>query len=500
WMIESFQKPGHMGIIESQTMEMTVEPPAGAMPVALATVERKPFASSVTYTGSAVAYNDIPIYPRTEGWITALSVYPGDRVKKGQVLAQLNTDEQSARLSEAQYQQAEAQESIRSSKANLDYWRNKIERARALVKEEVITREEFEEEQSQYEAAESAYAQTLSRLNATSANTRIQSIIRGYTTVKAPMSGVITERSVPPGTLASPGMQILKLAQLQPLRIQANIAESDAGRIKVGMPVRIVNPRDKKAKPIESRVSAVFPVASLQTRTSVVEAVIPNEDERLVPGDYVVVEVEMGQKETALVIPNEALIAKDTQTAVWVVEEGKAFLKYVTTGESNGKETEVIDGLKEGEQVVTQGYQDLQNGVAVIAGDYGPQGLKSLPKTTASNRLSSENGYSLKRSIEHQVVLIALTPKPPKAGDNELTVEVSSAHGEISRSLDLEVKTVMPAMPSMINPEPSVKKMEAGKFRVKVKFIMPGLWQMNLTLKDGGKVVGQLQVDVKVPE
>ena len=126
--------------------------------------------------------------------------------------------------------------------------------------------------------------------------------------------------------------------------------------------------------------------------------------------------------------------------------------------------------------------------------------MKSLPKTIASNRLSPENGYSLKRSIEHQVVQLALVSKPPKVGDNELTVEVSSAHGGTSDNLSLEVKTVMPAMPSMINPEPSVKKLETGQFRVKVKFIMPGLWQMNLILKDGGKIVGRLQVDVKVPE
>ena len=251
---------------------------------------------------------------------------------------------------------------------------------------------------------------------------------------------------------------------------------------------------------MNSTVSAIFPVASLQSRTAIVEALIPNNEERWIPGDYVVVEIETGQKETALAVPNEALIAKDTQTAVWVVKEGKAFLKYVTTGESNGSDTEIINGLKEGEQVVTQGHQDLQTGVAVIAGDYDSQGLKSLPKSTASNRLTPENGYSLKRSLEHQVLQIALTPKPPKVGDNELTVEVSSTHGSVSNNLVLEIKTVMVAMPSMLNPAPSIKKLEAGKYRTKITFTMPGLWQMSLTLKDGRKVVGLLKVDVKVPE
>jgi multidrug efflux pump subunit AcrA (membrane-fusion protein) len=128
-----------MGIIESQTMDMTVHPPAGSMPVAIETLKRGHFATSVTYSATAVAYNDITIYPRIEGWIVYLTAYPGDRVNKGQLLAQLDSTELNARLQEARYSQIKATQAIQTAKANLKYWQNKIERSRVLLKEEVIT-------------------------------------------------------------------------------------------------------------------------------------------------------------------------------------------------------------------------------------------------------------------------------------------------------------------------------------------------------------------------
>ena len=141
WAANAFQKPGHMGVLESQTMKMAVQPPEGAMPVVTETIHPEVFDSAVTYTGSAVAYNDVPIYPRTEGWITALPVYPGDKVKKGQVLAQLDTRELNARFQESQSLQAKARQGVQSARANRDYWQNKIERSRVLVNPKHVTLE-----------------------------------------------------------------------------------------------------------------------------------------------------------------------------------------------------------------------------------------------------------------------------------------------------------------------------------------------------------------------
>lgn len=541
WWIKTFQQPGHMGIIESQTMETMVEPPGGAMPVAVEQVESSPFVSAVTYTGTAVAYNDIPVFPRVEGWVVNMAVYPGDMVRQGQLLAQLDTRELSSRVREAEFsrssaaqgyqaairgtQQAQAQvqraqQAIQASRANLEYWQNEIRRAKTLVGEEVITVEEFQREQSQFEAAESQYNQALSELRAAqraaegaafqaasqrdasqqaAAAAQTQRIIKSYAAVTAPKSGMVAERLLPPGTLVKPDTQILRLVQLQPLRIQANVAESDFNHIRVGDPVRIWDRRESNT-PIDAKVSAIFPAASLQTRTAIVEAVIPNEREQFVPGDYVIMAINTGMPHMALTVPNKAIRTIDQQKALWVVQDGKARLRYVTTGGMDGRRREIMRGLKAGDVVITEGYVDLRDGAAVVTAEYGKEGLKTMPKALASNRLSPENGYRIRQSVEHQTVLIELSTKPPKVGENELTITIASAHGAVPSNLALDITTVMPAMPSMANPKPQIRKLAADRFQVKAMFGMPGLWEMNLTLKEGGREVGKLRFDTKVPD
>ena len=103
-IVQMFKKPGQMSVTESQAMDMsTMVPPKGAVPVAIAKVERQTIDGSVTYTGTVQAFTDEDIYPRVTGRITAMPVYAGDRVRKGQLLVQLdpNNSEYSAKKEEA---------------------------------------------------------------------------------------------------------------------------------------------------------------------------------------------------------------------------------------------------------------------------------------------------------------------------------------------------------------------------------------------------------------
>jgi multidrug efflux pump subunit AcrA (membrane-fusion protein) len=541
WAVDALKRPGHMGILESSTMEMTVETPQGVMPVATEQVISMPFAAAVTYTGTAVAYNDVPVFPRVEGWITRMPVYPGDRVTQGQLLAQLDTRELSSRLSEAELgrqaaergysaavsntQQAQAQvqraqQAIQAARANLQFRQAQVQRSRTLVAEDVITREEAQQDESEFETAQSQYNQALSELRAAqrgaeatgfqaqsqratteqaATTAQTQRIIRSYTHITAPKSGMIAERLVSPGTLVRPDMQILRLVQIHPIRIQVNVAESDLARIKVGDPVRIWDRRESNVQ-VAGRVSALFPAANLQTRTAIVEAVIPNSNERFIPGDYVVMAIETGERRNVLSVSNQALVTVDQQKAVWTVQDGKAHLRFVTTGLTDGSRTEIVRGLQAGDVVITQGQTDLQEGVTVASAQYGPQGLVAMPKATLTNRLAPENGYRIRQSVGHNVVAIELTSKPPKVGENELVITVSSPHGGVPDNLGVEMQAIMPAMPTMAVPKPRVQKLGADRFRVTTMFSMPGLWQMELMLKEGNRALGSFKFDTQVPE
>ena len=544
WLVNTFQKPGHMGVIESQAMDMTVHPPEGAMPVATEVIQPRPFVASVTYTGSAAAYNDIPIYPRVEGRIISMRVYPGDRVQAGQLLAQLDSQELTSRVNEAQASQAaatqqyyaslrqqgqasaqmqRAQQAIAAAKATLTFRQAQVQRSRTLVKEEVITREEAQQDEADYTTAQSQYQQAVAELRAAqqgaSASTfqsqaqhnqnrqaaalvQTQRIIRGYTSLTAPANGVITQRLVAPGTLVSPGMQILQLSQIHPIRIQANVAENDLRRIGIGNRVTIWDQKNQSGKTVSGKISAIFPRADLQTRTAIVEAVIDNADERFIPGDFVTMAIQIGTATPVLTVANSALVDQGGQQAVWLMQEGKAHLQFVTTGDTDGARTAIISGLKAGDTVITQGHQTLQEGVLVAQAAYGPQGLKALPKAVSASRLNPDNQYRIRQSVGMYLALVTLKAPPPRIGKNTLSVALSSMPGMTMplQNLSVEMAMTMPSMPSMGVPKPGLQKTGDGRYIADIMLGMPGLYEIQVTVRKGGKILGAFPVEIEVPQ
>lgn len=516
WLVRTFQKPGHMGVLESQTMDMSVQPPAGAMPVSIETIEPRPFANAVTYTGTAVAYNDITVFPRVEGWLTSVPVYPGDHVQAGQIVAQLDTRELASRSAEAQanqaatlFQKEKARQAIASANATLAFRQAQIQRSRSLVAEDVITQEEAQKDESDFTTAQAEYRQAQAELKAAqqaaSAATfqaGTQRIIQGYSRITAPQKGVVTQRMASPGMLVSPGAPIMQIAQIQPIRIQASVAESDLGDIQPGISVTIWQRKNKGSQPIQAKVSAIFPKADLQTRTAIVEAILPNSDEAFIPGEFVTVSINTSKQKQALTVSNRSIIEQDGQEAVWLMVDGKAHLQFVTTGGSDGERTAIIDGLKAGDTVITRGMDNLTEGVLVAKADYDSQGLKTLPKTANSNRLALQNQYRLKRIVGMYITTIQLQDKAPKIGQNTVSLAVSSGPGMTmpTNNINIEATSLMPSMASMAVPKPEVQKVDDGRFSLKTMFGMPGLWRLTITVKDGNQTLDTFPVDIEVPE
>ena len=200
----------------------------------------------------------------------------------------------------------------------------------------------------------------------------------GYTEIRSLLDGVVTQRLISPGTLVNPGQAILKVAQIDPIRVQANVAESDLNRMRVGSLVT-VRDRDKQAKAVTARLTSVAPSVDPQSRTGLVEAIISNPNRRFLPGEYVVMEIATGQSRTPLSVPASAVQQRATVATgekpasyVWVAEaaqSGQLTVRPVTvqTGVSDGTQIEIRSGLKPGQRVVTMGYQNLSEGDVVTA-------------------------------------------------------------------------------------------------------------------------------------
>jgi RND family efflux transporter MFP subunit len=157
-------------------------------------------------------------------------------------------------------------------------------------------------------------------------------VIKSYTEIRSLVDGVVTQRLISPGVLVNPGQAILKVSQIHPIRLQANVAESDLENIRIGNRVRVRNMKDPKDV-VEARVTSIFPAVDPTARTAIVEALYPNRENRFLPGEYLTMDITTGEQKDALVVPSSAIVwepkassavlATSETPAVWVITAGQ---------------------------------------------------------------------------------------------------------------------------------------------------------------------------------
>ncbi|MDQ2687155.1 MAG: efflux RND transporter periplasmic adaptor subunit [Armatimonadota bacterium] len=537
WIVRRLHRPGQLDVISAQAMDMSaMRPPTGAAPVALASVRQGALADTVTYTGSVQAFNEQEIAPRIAGTLVALSVYPGDPVRAGQVVARLDTAELGAKAAEAAAQSQEAQQAARvaglnhqlhhqaalaqanaqlqaaqqaipdaqaqaqaaqdavtdaqagvtSAQANTDYWQTEIVREKQLADAGAVSRQEYQSELSQAKAAQAAQAQARSKVRqaqamaasgqakiaqarheaaaaqagrrmaqadivvaegqarqaaagarAAEAASHEAAVVKGYARIVAPFNGVVTARPVAPGTLVQPGTVILKIAEIDRVRLQANVAVADLAGIRVGTLIQATL-LGGDAHSLTAHVTAVFPSASAQTRTAVVEAIVPNPGGRLRPGQFVTMRIAKNGVSDSLLVPASAIVTQNGEAAIWLARGAgaasaptqyrceKCHMTYsaadarknhlvdpmdggrllpvhpkasaagarptahrvpVQIGASDGNWTEVAGDLASGARVVTHGQAGLTEGASIVATAWGPDGPQTLPKAMHGTKL-----------------------------------------------------------------------------------------------------------------
>jgi multidrug efflux pump subunit AcrA (membrane-fusion protein) len=398
-------------------MSARVTGSASAFPVTLATVERGPVQGGVVYTGSVAAYTEEDVYPRVMGRILEMPVYPGDQVKAGQVVARLDDLELTSRVREAEAAVVSVQASRTQADAELVATRHNITqmekevaiaeaeagylasvaaRDERLVSRGAVSQQEAESSRAtaaaaqarvaaaraRVEQAKALEASTRRKLEAADAmvaqgeaQARTAQVVRDYVHIRATTSGYVVKRLVAPGVLVQPGMPILKIAQVDKVRLQANVGEKDLPGIRVGSPVTVMT-GGNGAEPLIARVTSVFPFVDPGSRTAVVEAVVENGNRRLLPGQYVQMQFVTGEKRDALSVPREALVRMGTAASVWVASADKAERREVATGFESGERVEIVAGLDAGERVVRRGHEGLYAGARVAeassAGTTGP--------------------------------------------------------------------------------------------------------------------------------
>lgn len=320
-------------------------------PVELGTVTRGSIARTATVSGTVEPIRTIGVNSQLSGALLAVLVQEGDRVRAGVPLARLDDREVNAQLAaaEASYQVAEAA----------------YQRAEQLRERKVITVPEYERDRTAYAAAKSQLDQLRARA--------------GYATVRAPITGVITEKHVEAGDVVSNNFRLFTLADVSSLVVRAGVSELDVVELKPGDPVTL----QLDALPgrnLTGHIRRIFPSGDPTTRLVPVEVVIDPASATLVrPGFLARIEFALSTHDDVLLIPASALVGAQGNESVFSVQEGKAVRRTVETGLDSRGMVEVRNGLKEGEQIVVVGGNTLRDGMTVRAIGAGGAGPDAAP-------------------------------------------------------------------------------------------------------------------------
>jgi len=276
------------------------------------------------------------------------------------------------------------------------YWQNEIRREKSLLDQGAVSVQEYQDESAQYAAAQGAYAAagnkvgalreqlTASRTKASDAvasvsqmqaqaaaaqalarraqaNAATDATLAGYTTITSPNDAVVVKRLVDPGVYVQAGTAIARLAVVDRLRVQANVAQQDLAHVAVGAPVDATL-RDGTV--MHGRVSSIAPVADPATHTASVEAVVNNVRSGLVPGGFVQVVIH-GRSRRApagIEVPSSALAGSGDNAAVWTGVNGTAHRVAVRVIADDGTNATVTGDLDRRARVVVDGAATLAEG------------------------------------------------------------------------------------------------------------------------------------------
>lgn len=339
----------------SKQEKKTAEEVFGGTPVKVTKITRQKISERVSYTGTIEAWQKIDIIPEMGGKIARIYVNEGDRVSRGQLLAELETE--SLRL---QLQQAEA--GLAVAQANhLDAQKNK-ERMERLLKENAVSSQQQERVQLGYDAAQAQLQQAQAGVN-------LGRHALDVSMMRAPFSGVIASKNADVGAVINPMMGsfspasgVLTLVDFSRVKISLSVSQNDIPRVRKGQEAHL-RTTSFPGRDFLGKVSVVNLTADSATKKFSVEVIIDNPDLALRPGTFGEASLEVSTHENALVCPQRAIIE---DKYVFLRQGEKALKREVAIGLQNSDLVEILSGLQEGDEVIFEGNYGLEDGAEIL--------------------------------------------------------------------------------------------------------------------------------------
>jgi RND family efflux transporter MFP subunit len=378
---------------EDAAMALAKEEKSDLPQVTVARVKRAPADSEVTLPGSMSALLEASIYARASGYVKKRYVDIGDRVKEGQLMAEIEAPELDQQVAQARAALAQTQQQLGQGKASLiqaqsqrDLAKLTSDRYTKLVSRGAVAQQDADTQVANFKTADALVAAQEANVRASEDNVRQAQAnldrvlaLQEFKSVRAPFTGIITARNIEAGSLiaangggqgaSASGSEMYRVAQIGTVRILENVPQANVPGITTGMPTEVmVNefPGRKFAGKVARTSNALDP----NSRTMMVEVHVPNPDGKLLPGMYCDVRFHSHRDTPPYLVPGDAIIAGSAGPRIAVISDDtadskKVHLVPVTIGRDYGLQSEITSGLSGSEFIVLNPGDDVQEGAIV---------------------------------------------------------------------------------------------------------------------------------------
>jgi len=319
-----------------------------------------------------VADQQTLVYARASGYVSRWLVDIGDRVKKGQLLVQLDTPELDKQLTQAKASLSQTMAALAQAQANRDYAYITSKREAQLFAKSLISAQENDQALTQARVWDANVNAAKATVAAQRANVGQLEQLVSFGKVYAPYDGTITRRLVDVGTLVNAGAgttaaALFEIASTDPMQAYVDVPQVYAPSVRVGAEGKVAV-RNFRGRVFTGRITRTAGALDPASRTLRTEVDLPNPKGELLAGMYVDVSLDVAVTHQVIRVPSSAIIADARGVHVAVVDgSGKVKLVAVTTGLDNGNTIELVTGLSGGEQVISAPPSDVADGMQVQA-------------------------------------------------------------------------------------------------------------------------------------
>ena len=321
---------------------------------------------TLSLPATTAAFEAASIFARTSGYIQKRYVDIGDRVRAGDLLAEIIAPELDHQIAQAQATLAQNQAALQQAQANRELAQATNTRSSQLVTEGWVTRQQGDNDRLSLKGQQAAEGVAQANIAAQEAQIKILGQEKLYQRVVAPFDGVITQRNIDNGSLVQSGTTFMfTLMHSDVIRAQLYVPQDGASGVVPGI-TAVIHVPEIPGRTFPGKVTRIASALQPSSRTLLTEVDVPNLDGALAPGIFCIVELMVPRKTPSMIISADAVVFDENGQHVDVVENGVVRVQKITIVRDFGKEVEVREGVKPGDQVVLNPMVNLTDGSKVV--------------------------------------------------------------------------------------------------------------------------------------